>query len=135
MFRVFLSITLFSLLISSCKKDEVQGNLLVGEWSLEEAERLINGTPTTVKVPRDVAVIVEFSKKNEFKESYKNTVAKAHSFLACGGGTYELEEANKIRIRAVCMSSLSGRVFIISKLSESQLILTDEIGGTFSFAR
>ncbi|MDP5119991.1 MAG: hypothetical protein NWQ46_00220, partial [Spirosomaceae bacterium] len=118
-----------------CKKDSVPANLIVGEWQLQKTEVEQSGNIVKKNKPNKAEVLVRFDQNGEFNETYKNVFPVDFGFLGCGGGNYELEGENGLRIRATCMSSLSGQKFTIIDVSTKELILTNDFGSKFSFGR
>ena len=120
---LFLTIAL----LTGCKEKNslAPENDIVGKWRLisycQASGGLISGC-FQVTIPTDKAVYVEFSSKGAFNETYKNTIPADYAFLGCGMGSYEIEEG-KVRIRAMCMSSLAGKLVEINTLTSKKLIL------------
>lgn len=118
-----------------CEKADVPSNLIVGEWQLQKTEVEQSGNIVKKNKPNKAEVLVRFDQNGEFNETYKNVFPVDFGFLGCGGGNYELEGENGLRIRATCMSSLSGQKFTIIDVSTKELILTNDFGSKFSFGR
>ncbi|RZM06430.1 MAG: hypothetical protein EOO88_53410 [Pedobacter sp.] len=129
-------LALFSMvLILSCSKSDtiLSANELVGTWRLiTYCKPTSDSTCTSVTVPSDKGVFISFDNTGRFNEFYENTKPVDYSFLGCGGGSYELEGGN-LRIRAVCMSSLSGRLVKLVSTSGNRLTLNPFGPGDYVF--
>ncbi|GAB3778036.1 hypothetical protein GCM10028818_26200 [Spirosoma horti] len=110
-------------------------NELVGVWQLTTyCKPTSDSTCTTVNVPSDKGVFVSFDNTGKFNEFYENTKPVDYSFLGCGGGSYKIE-GSKVRIIAVCMSSLNGRLVQVVSNSESRLTLNPFGTSEYIFVR
>jgi hypothetical protein len=116
---------LLALCFLGCEKTAVSSTekSIVGTWQLETYCKA-NGTTecSTVKVPKNVEVLIEFKKNNDFDETYTNTKPFEYAFLGCGPGNYAVE-GEAVRIRAACMSSINGALFPIIELTNNKLVL------------
>lgn len=135
--RIFLFLTIA--LLVGCKNKETiaPASDIVGKWRLvsycQPSGGLISGCQPKV-VPDNKAVYIEFSSKGQFNETYKNTIPADYAFLGCGIGSYEIED-KKVRIKAACMSSLSGTLVEITSLNSKNLVLKTYHIGEFVFAK
>jgi hypothetical protein len=127
------------LLLFSCStsNDAVPNdNGLAGIWRLTTyCKPASNSTCTSTTVPAGKNVFVFFGNDGTFNEAYENTKPMDYSFLGCGSGSYSIE-GDKIRIRALCMSSLSGQVYDIVSTSTNQFVM-NPLGttGNYLFVR
>lgn len=85
-------------------------------------------------MPSDKGVLIALDDAGQFNEFYENTKPIDYSFLGCGGGSYQLEGGN-LRIRAVCMSSLNGRLIKLVSLTDTRLVLSPFTTGDYIFIR
>ncbi|ADB41779.1 lipocalin family protein [Spirosoma linguale] len=121
----------------SCSKSETDpiASGLEGTWRLTNyCKPTGSSTCVPVTVPSDKGVFIRFDQTGQFDESYQNTKPIEYSFLGCGGGSFTVE-GDSLRIRAVCMSSLSGRLVKVVSLTNSQLILNPFGTGEYVFNR
>lgn len=133
--KKLLTFALISLLFA-CKENKPDPeNGIIGKWKLVSYCKP-GGTITCnrVSVPDSKAVIVEFSKKGSFDESYQSTIPAEYAFLGCGGGTYAIENGG-VRIRAICMSSSNGVLIKIKSLTDKQLVLMPFEDNDYVFER
>lgn len=131
---LLLFITLLAL---SCTKSDsgLSPNRLLSTWQLiSYCKPTSSSTCTLVTVPSNKGVFISFDQTGQFNESYQNTKPVEHCFLGCGGGNFTTE-GDSLRIRAVCMSSLSGRLIKVVSLTNSQLILNPFGTGEYVFNR
>ena len=133
--KKLLTISLISLLLA-CRNNSVDPeNGLVGKWKLTSyCKPTGTNTCTNITIPDNKRVIVEFSGKGSFNETYKGTIAAEYAFLGCGSGDYAIENGD-VRIRAMCMSSTMGRLIKIKSVSEKKLILIPFETGEYIFER
>lgn len=89
---------------------------------------------TAVTVPAGKNVFVFFGNDGKFSETYENTKPVEYGFLGCGSGNYSIED-EKVRIRALCMSSSNGQLYDIVSISASQLVLNPFGTGEYVFVR
>ncbi|WP_018617839.1 lipocalin family protein [Spirosoma luteum] len=133
-YGLFLSL----LLLFSCSKpnDAVPtANGLVGVWRLTTYCKPAGGsTCTLTTVPAGKNVFVFFGNDGKFNETYENTKPVEYSFLGCGSGNYSIE-GNKVRIRALCMSSLNGQLYDIVSISTNQFVMNPFGAGDYLFVR
>ena len=126
----------FLVLLTTCSKTDPTPNELVGNWRLVGYVRdaLVSSAP--VSVPLDKTVLVTFTSNGTFNETYANTRPVDYAFLGCGGGSYELS-GKQIRIRAACMSSLSGQTFDLVSVDSNRLTISPGSGssGYYNFER
>lgn len=126
------------LVLFSCSKpnDAVPtANGLVGVWRLTTyCKPTSSSTCTSTTVPTGKNVLVFFGNDGKFNEAYENTKPIEDSFLGCGSGSYSVE-GNKVRIQALCMSSLNGQVYDIVSISANQFVLKPFATGDYLFVR
>lgn len=131
-----LAITLH---LAGCKEKNslTPENSIVGKWRLVSycmpSGGLASGCQQIV-VPDNKEVYVEFSEKGTFNETYKNTIAADYAFLGCGDGSYEIENGS-VRIKAMCMSSLAGRLVEINSVTSKKLVLKPFFSSEFVFEK
>ncbi|WP_461151051.1 lipocalin-like domain-containing protein [Spirosoma pulveris] len=121
----------------SCSKPETDpiASGLVGTWRLTSyCKPTGTSTCTPVSVPADKGVFISFDQTGQFNELYQNTKPVEYCFLGCGGGSFNID-GDSLRIRAVCMSSLNGRLVKVVSLANSQLILNPFGTGDYVFIR
>lgn len=98
---------------------------IVGKWRLVSYCKPSGGLASgclQITLPESKGVYIEFSKKGTFNETYKNTIAADFAFLGCGDGSYNVENGS-VRIKALCMSSLEGRLIEINSLTSKKMVL------------
>ncbi|WP_020604255.1 lipocalin family protein [Spirosoma spitsbergense] len=126
------------LLLFSCStsNDAVPSdNGLAGIWRLTTyCKPASNSTCTSTTVPAGKNVFVFFGNDGRFNETYENTKPVEYSFLGCGSGNYSIE-GNKVRIRALCMSSLDGQLYDILSINASQLVMKPFGTGEYVFVK
>ena len=126
------------LLVFSCSKsnDAVPtANGLVGTWRLTTyCKPASNSSCTSITVPAGKNVFVFFDNDGRFNETYENTKPVEYGFLGCGSGNYAIE-GNKVRIRALCMSSSTGQLYDIVSISASQLVMNPFGVGEYVFVK
>ncbi len=116
------------------EKDIFQENL-IGIWKLIDYCKPNGPSPCApTRVPNDKGVFISFSSRNEFREFYQNTKPIEYAFLGCGGGTYEVE-SQKLRIRALCMSSSNGQLFEVVSVTQQRLVLNPFGSGEYVFEK
>ncbi|MBO0937051.1 hypothetical protein J2I47_10890 [Fibrella sp. HMF5335] len=128
---------IFLVSITACTKtDPTPASDLVGNWRLVGYVRNALTSSAPVSVPSDKTVLVTFASDGTFNETYSNTRPVEYAFLGCGPGSYELTD-KQIRIQAVCMSSLSGRVFDLVAVDSKRLSISTGAGslGYYNFER
>lgn len=123
-------------LIAACKGDKLEPESgLMGTWKLKSyCKPEGTNTCTNITIPANKGVFIEFSVKGTFKEYYQNTIPVEHAFLGCGNGSYEIEN-NDVRIKAMCMSSLAGRLIKIKSLTNKKLVIVPFDTGEYIFER
>jgi len=110
-------------------------NGLVGVWQLTNyCKPTSDSTCTTVNVPSDKGVFVSFDDTGKFNEFYENTKPVDYSFLGCGGGNYKME-GNDVRIMALCMSSMNGRLMKLVSITDNRLVLNSFGTSEYVFVR
>ena len=87
-----------------------------------------------IEVPSNKNVYISFDRGGKFDEAYENTKPVEYSFLGCGGGNYTVERDN-VRIVALCMSSLSGRLMKLISIDDKRLVLNPFGTGDYVFVR
>lgn len=124
---------LFTVLACSKSDQDVKANRLVGTWRLTTYCRPTGSAScTAVSVPTDKGVYITFDKDGGFNEFYENTKPIDYSFLGCGMGNYTIE-GDEVRIMAVCMSSMQGRLMKIVSVANNQLIINPYGTGEYVF--
>ncbi|RFS13720.1 lipocalin family protein [Emticicia sp. C21] len=133
--KKLLILVLFSCLLACRDKQLDPDNGIVGKWKLTSYCKPtgVNTCDNTI-VPNNKRVFVEFSNKGDFNETYQGTIPVEYAFLGCGMGSYEMENGD-VRIRAMCMSSISGRLIKIKSVSDKKLILIPFDTGEYIFER
>jgi hypothetical protein len=133
--KKLLSLLLISFLFA-CKDHKLDPDGgIIGKWKLTSYCKPAGvNTCTNTIVPDNKRVFVEFSVKGSFNETYQGTIPVEYAFLGCGAGNYEIEN-NDVRIRAMCMSSTSGKLIKIKSVSEKKLILIPFETGEYVFER
>lgn len=129
----FLSLSM----IFACSKSDTltPANGLVGTWRLTSyCKPVSDSTCTAINVPADKGVFVSFDNAGGFKESYENTKPVEYGFLGCGSGTYSIE-GNNVRITALCMSSLGGKLMPVASIEANRLVLKPFGTGEYIFVR
>ena len=131
--KPLLLLLCLTLLFACSKPAPTPANQLVGTWRLSNYCKPVGTSGcTAVTVPDTKGVFVYFGNDGEFNETYDNTKPIAYSFLGCGGGRYKIE-GDKIRINAVCMSSLEGSLMDIVSVSANRLVLNSSGGNEYVF--
>ncbi|MES2797455.1 MAG: lipocalin family protein [Bacteroidota bacterium] len=136
--KKLLIIPLIVFLIACKEKNNLAPETgIVGKWRLisycQPSGGLASGCiPKTV--PNDKAVFVEFSDNGKFEETYQNTIPAEYSFLGCGAGGYKIENGD-VRIKAICMSSLEGKLVEINSITNKKLILKTYFVGEYIFEK
>ncbi|GAB4006206.1 hypothetical protein GCM10028808_07700 [Spirosoma migulaei] len=123
--------------VLACSKSDTLTPMdnLVGTWRLTSYCKPASGsTCTAVTVPTTQSVYVSFGKNGTFTESYENTKPGEYSFLGCGSGKYVIEGDN-VRITALCMSSLGGKLMPVVSITAKQLVLNPFGTGEYIFVR
>ncbi len=112
---------LFVLALVSCSRQTTSP--LEGNWRLVSyCQPKTDSTCTPIVVPADKIVLINLNEKGEFKETYVNTIPIHYAFLGCGSGSFQME-GSYLQIRALCMSSLDGKLFKTTFLDPNRLIL------------
>ena len=110
-------------------------NELAGIWRLSSyCQPATISTCTNVDVPANKSVLIKFSNDGTFDEYYENTKPGEYAFLGCGGGIYK-KEGNNVRITAVCMSSMNGKLIPLISVSRNRLVLNPFDTGEYIFVR
>ena len=126
------------LLLFSCAKpnDAVPtAHGLVGTWRLTTyCKPASSSTCTPTAVPAGKNVFVFFGNDGSFNETYENTKPVEYGFLGCGSGNYSIE-GNKVRIRALCMSSSNGQLYNIVSINARQFVMNPFGTGEYVFVR
>ncbi len=125
------------LMLLACSKSDnvVSSNELVGTWRLiAYCKPVSSSTCTTIAMPAEKGVFISFDNDGTFNESYENTKPVEYAFLGCGGGAYKIEGSN-VRITAICMSSMSGKLMQIVSVKNARLVLNPFGTGEYSFVR
>ncbi|MVM39404.1 hypothetical protein GO730_20520 [Spirosoma sp. HMF3257] len=108
---------------------------LVGTWQLTSYCKPVSGSAcTAVTIPSNKSVLVTFGTNGTFTESYENTKPGEYSFLGCGSGKYSIE-GNNVRITALCMSSLGGKLMPVVSIEATRLVLNPFGTGEYVFVR
>lgn len=132
--KIPLYLLLLLALFGCREKDEFQENL-IGTWKLAELCKPVSQSACDkITVPSDKGVFIAFSTKNEFREFYQNTKPIEYAFLGCGGGSYQTE-GQDLRIRAVRMSSLDGRLVKVVSLTPGRLVMNPYGTGEYVFEK
>lgn len=108
---------------------------LEGTWRLTSyCKPASSSACTAVTIPATQGVYVSFGKNGVFTESYENTKPGEYSFLGCGSGKYVIE-GNNVRITALCMSSLGGKLMPVVSITANRLVLNPFGTGEYIFVR
>ena len=79
-------------------------------------------------------MFVFFGNDGKFNETYENTKPVEYGFLGCGSGDYSMQ-GNKVRIRALCMSSSNGHLYEIVSIGTNQFVMNPFGTGDYLFVR
>lgn len=133
--HILLVFFLWTVLACQKSSDVAPANELVGTWRLTTYCKPISSPAcTTVDVPSNKGVYISFDNDGKFNEFYENTRPVEHGFLGCGGGGYKIE-GNDVRIMAICMSSMSGRLIKLVSIDDKRLILSPFETSEYTFVR
>lgn len=127
---------LLALLFVCCRSDNaVPATGIVGVWQLTDyCKPMRVSACQSTTIPADKGVYISFTNDGKFNETYENTKPVEYGFLGCGSGIYSME-GNKVRIRAVCMSSLDGQLYDIVSITANQLVLNAFGTGEYVFVK
>lgn len=126
---------LFTALACSKSDSVTPSNELVGTWRLSSyCKPATSSTCTPVDVPTNKRVLISFANDGSFGESYENTNVGEYAFLGCGSGDYKLE-GNNVRIRALCMSSMNGRLIPLVSIEANRLVMNPFGTGNYIFVK
>lgn len=132
---LLLPISLFLLLACSQSKNVTPANQFVGTWRLTTYCKPTSGSACTlVTIPAGKNVYIFFGNDGKFNETYENTKPVEYGFLGCGSGDYSIE-GDKVRIRALCMSSSNGKLYNIVSIGTHQLVQNPFGTGEYVFIR
>lgn len=128
---------LFLWVAMGCSKSDSlsPSNDIVGTWRLATyCKPTSSSACTTVDVPANKGVFISFDRAGRFTETYENTKPVEYAFLGCGSGSYSLE-GDSVRITAVCMSSLGGKLMPLISVNANRLVLRPFDSGEYIFVR
>lgn len=134
--KTLIPLALLTLLLACSKSGNLTpANQLTGSWRLTNYCKQVSTTGcTAVAVPANKGVFVYFGNDGKFNETYENTKPIEYAFLGCGSGGYRIE-GSKLRITALCMSSLSGKLMDLVSVDAHRLVLNPNGTCEYVFVR
>ena len=122
--RVFILLSLVSLLFSSCD-NRIESSKLIGNWKVVNFDPLLNGiSPLLIEEGKKEALSTKytFNSDNTF-------IMKSKSIPTGDNGTWKLNSEKEILILRNDIGNYDGEEFAIKLVGSSTIIITQELEG------